>query len=345
MAAGDGGERLEESLQNLVEERTLRWIFVGGKGGVGKTTTSCSLAVQLAASRESVLVVSTDPAHNVSDAFGQKFGKAPTPVEGFANLHCMEIDPTAALEGLEGAGGAEGGGEGAGLGSFVKDLGGAIPGIDEAMGFAELLRFVVDARFSVVVFDTAPTGHTLRMLQVPHVISKALERLDALRGSMGGMLDAVGGMMMMGGAGGAEGVGTMLRDRLEMLRASVGKVIAQFKDPSLTTFVCVCIPEFLSLYETERLVQELAKLDIDARNIVVNQVLVPDDAAKCPVCAARSKMQSKYLAQIDELYGEDFHVVRMPLQRSEVRGPDALRAFGALLVDETRRRAALATPS
>ena len=120
--------------------------------------------------------------------------------------------------------------------------------------------------------------------------------------------------------------------KLDELKSVVDEVNTQFRNPLLTTFVCVCIPEFLSLYETERLVQELAKFEIDCRNVVVNQVISPSEVGSSRLLAARVRMQAGYLAQFDELY-EDFHLVRMPLLDEEVRGVEALRAFSRLLVD------------
>ncbi|MCJ1285100.1 Golgi to ER traffic- protein [Xylographa opegraphella] len=324
-------DTLEPTLQSILDQKTLRWIFVGGKGGVGKTTTSCSLAIQLAKVRKSVLLISTDPAHNLSDAFSQKFGKEARLIDGFTNLSAMEIDPNGSIQDLlkEGGEGAEEAMAGmGGMGGMMQDLAFSIPGVDEAMSFAEVLKQVKSLSYETIIFDTAPTGHTLRFLQFPTVLEKALAKLSQLSTQFGPMLNSVIGAR--GGLPGGQNLDDLLQ-KMESLRETIGEVNVQFKNPDMTTFVCVCIPEFLSLYETERLIQELNKYEIDTHSIVVNQLLFPRTSNHCEQCNARRKMQKKYLDQIDELYDE-FNVVKMPLLVEEVRGKAKLESFSDMLI-------------
>jgi arsenite-transporting ATPase len=306
----------EASVQNVLEQTDLKWIFVGGKGGVGKTTCSCMLAVLLAQVRESVLLISTDPAHNLSDAFCQKFTKSPSMVNGFGNLFAMEVDPTVESEDLEDQA------NGLGMGGFVSELANAIPGIDEAMSFAEMLKLVQTMDYSVIVFDTAPTGHTLRLLQFPSTLEKGLEKVMSLKSKFGGLISQVSRMF---GAGDEFGEDALL-GKVENIKAVIEQVNNQFRNPDMTTFICVCIPEFLSLYETERLVQELARFEIDTHNIIINQVLFQPDVSDSKLLQARVRMQQKYLDQFHELY-EDFNITKLPLLPEEVRGVESLKSF------------------
>src|ERR1700759_1716839 len=116
---------MEPNLKNILDQKTIRWIFVGGKGGGGKATTSCSLAIQLAKHRKSVLLISTDPAHNLSDAFNQKFGKDARLINGFDNLSAMEIDPNGSIQDFisnAGESGEDAMAQLGGMGNMMQDL-------------------------------------------------------------------------------------------------------------------------------------------------------------------------------------------------------------------------------
>lgn len=212
-------------------------------------------------------------------------------------------------------------------------------------------RLVKSMEFEVIVFDTAPTGHTLRFLSFPSVLEKALGKLSGLSGRFGPMMQSVSPSArhrcvteraQMSSMMGMNSNTDDMFAKLESMRSVITEVNTQFKDPELTTFVCVCIAEFLSLYETERLVQELSTYEIDTHNIIINQLLFPPKSAfsccsftneamtlredsACDHCKVRFNMQQKYVREAYDLYGEDFHLIKLPLGTEEIRGVDKLQ--------------------
>jgi arsenite-transporting ATPase len=172
------------TLHNIISQKSLRWIFVGGKGGVGKTTCSCALAILLSRSRKKILLVSTDPAHSISDAFDQQFNDTPILVNGFKSLYAMEIGhgKEHVFSSLK-----------ENISSILESTLSSVPGfflnyfkfvlgIDEAMSFSLLLNSVDEMNFDTVVFDTAPTGHTLRLLSLPKTVNTFFGKIDKISG-------------------------------------------------------------------------------------------------------------------------------------------------------------------
>ena len=339
------------------------YVLYGGKGGVGKTTMAAATALSSAAGGTATLVVSTDPAHSLSDTFGVEIPSEPSRIREDVPLYAAEIDPDAAMEtGLFGGGGAFGGGafgsEEAGGDEFGGDgnplgellggegidplLGGTMPGADEAAAMQQLLEHLDDPRFDRVVVDTAPTGHTLRLLQLPEIMDSMVGKMLTLRRRLSGMMEGFKGMF----GGGEEPVGDAVD--LEQLRERIERLRAVLRDPDRTDFRVVLIPEEMSVVESERLVARLEEFEIPVGTIVVNRVMeAPDRVAggdrklddewllapnheNCAFCRRRWEVQQAALRRATELFrGRD--VKRVPLLAGEVKGDAALRVVAACL--------------
>lgn len=190
-------EECEPSVQNLIDQETLKWVFVGGKGGVGKTTTSSSLAVLMSKHRKKVLIISTDPAHNLGDSFQQTLSGEPTLIKGFTNLYAMETQPKSHMDAIDIPDFLE---EPAPEGSeenpetkknFWGEIMQSAPGIDEVMVFTSVIKNIEPMGFDLVIFDTAPTGHTLKLLNFPSTIQAALSKLLGMKEKAQGMMQMV----------------------------------------------------------------------------------------------------------------------------------------------------------
>ena len=321
--------KFEETIQNILDQKTLKWIFVGGKGGVGKTTVSSSLAILLSKFRSKVLIISTDPAHNLSDAFGQKLGKQPTQIKGYENLFGLELDPEKDINNIEKLNQILHIDDNKKKESLLSSMESSFPGIDEANNLRYIAKLLDNLDYDVVIFDTAPTGHTLRLLEMPNIIGKSLQKILELKIQFSSIIDTMGGML---GNEFDQKVNKFFTN-MNSLKESLEKIAERFKDAEKTTFIAVCIPEFLSVYETERLIESLFKENIDIRNVIVNQVLMCENPDKCRMCKSRMKMQKKYLDRIEEMF-EDFHITKVPLQKNEIRGPKNIENFSKFLIEK-----------
>ena len=242
-----------------------RLLLFGGKGGVGKTTTSTSTAVGLAQAGLKVLLVSSDPAHSTSDSLGVELGSSPTEVKEVPGLWGLELDPEARISDhipkLTESLGPMLGGEDPNLNASEMVL----PGLDEAMAFDELLKHLENPDWDVIVFDTAPTGHTLRFLALPEIIEKWADKIIRMHRLTGGIR-----AMMFGAKEGEK-----MRDELEKFRRRVLHVRRILCNPNVTRFTLVTIPEKMGVNETIRAYKSLKEFDLPVTGCVINR-MTPD---------------------------------------------------------------------
>ncbi|KAJ4790125.1 hypothetical protein LUZ62_041371 [Rhynchospora pubera] len=334
-----------DAFEDMTASTDRKYYMLGGKGGVGKTTCAASLAVKFANSGHPTLVVSTDPAHSLSDSFAQDLsGGLLVPVEGpDSPLFALEINPEKAREEFRTASQTNGGTgvkdfmDSMGLGMIAEQLGelklGELldtppPGLDEAIAISKVMQFLESPQYSIfsrIIFDTAPTGHTLRLLSLPDFLDASIGKILKLKKKITQATSAIKSVF------GQEENKEDASDKLEKLRERMVKVRELFRDTGSTEFIIVTIPTVMAISESSRLCASLKKEQVPVKRLVVNQVL-PPSASDCKFCAMKRKDQMRALDMIksdSELNG--LNLIQAPLVDVEIRGVPALRFLGDIV--------------
>jgi arsenite-transporting ATPase len=318
------------------------YYFFSGKGGVGKTTLAAATAVHLARSGLKVLISSTDPAHSLSDVFDRPIGHRGCCIE--PGLHALEIDSTArwsevtgpgvAVDGTgvpnPGAAGVSGGGTAAhgnrlqrALADLVKMAGDA-PGVDEFVSLEILLETMASRAYDTVIFDTAPTGHALRLLQLPEMLDGWIGKILTLRSHLSRFGRAF--RKILPGAqlhrqGGADGPD--FASGLHTARGQITEARDLLTDAQRTLFALVTIPEAMSTLETTRTIRQLGDHSIPLGVVIVNQV--QPESQSCPHCRRRRAIHETELAGLRATLEKN----GVPLRTMESK-PYVIRSTAAL---------------
>lgn len=302
---------------NLNHKRVLMF---GGKGGVGKTTTSATTALHFAHTGQRTLIMSSDLTPSLSDIFETEIGATETPIPDVANLWGLEIDPDEVMRRWKVKFGPE---IYEASQVFVDmpydelvDYVAMAPGIQEEFMLDFILEQVRDGRYDLVVWDTAPAGDTLRLLELPY---KFLNHLRT-----------------------APRVYLGVRDKLQLSKVpfleliNSWQVLSQeiadfFRDPANAEFILVTIPEALGVYQARRLVGEFAEFGLAIQHLIVNNVISQPDSE---FLHRRQAMQRPYLELLAREYGDQINITHLPLFADEMKGVGQLRELETLLFDQ-----------
>ncbi|MFB6205199.1 MAG: ArsA family ATPase [Haloglomus sp.] len=255
-----------------------KFVFFGGKGGVGKTTVSCAYGLKCARAGLETLVVSTDPAHSTSDVFDQDFGDEPLPVEGVDHLHAMEIDPDEEVENhLQETKRRMGDQVSPAIVNQIDrqiELAHQTPGAYEAALFDRFIEVMRSSdEFDRVVFDTSPTGGTLRLLALPEFLEQWLDRLIDKRAKSIDLYEkaAIGEKEARRRAEN-DSIIEHLRQRKEKFEFA-GETLREE-----AVFYLVLNPDELSIRETGRAIDSMSGHGLSVSGLVINKVTpAPDD--------------------------------------------------------------------
>ena len=324
------------NIPEFLQNEKLRLILFGGKGGVGKTTMAAMTALYLAGisrERKKILIISTDPAHSLSDSLGIPIGDHITPVEyaPASNLFAHELDAPRLMnhfkeENHEIIGKLAERGTYFDQEDIAEFLDLSLPGMDEVMAVIEMARLLKENRFDTLIVDTAPTGHTVRMFDLPNQMKKWIAVMDLMQHKHRYLFRHFTGKKYT-------------NDDCDLflinLASDINRVRKMLSNRDTTRFVPVLIPELMSVHETIRLLKSLEKINVPVLEMVINRVAQGADCRngcrdgccdrnECPFCRSRKENQKEALQKIDAVFSR-FEKIQVPLFANEINGLSALK--------------------
>ena len=306
---------------------TKNIIFVGGKGGVGKSTSAAAIALRSAKKGYKTLLVSTDPAHNVGDIFDIKIGGKTKKIA--ENLHALEIDP--AIETDKYIKGVKENIKGVVHSAMMEevhrqlDTAKASPGADEAALFDKLISIFLEERvnFDKLVFDTAPTGHTIRLLSLPELmgvwINGLLEKRKTTNENYSRLIND------------GEPIEDPIYDVLRIRQSRFSDARKVLLDTKQTGFIFVLNPERLPILETKKALELLGNYGLQVTTLIINKVLPKE--ADGDFIMERKKHEKKYVRLINETFNKQ-HRIFVPWFSQDIVSKNQLELFSEYLQED-----------
>jgi len=317
---------LEKASLSDLERGSKQLILVGGKGGVGKTTCAAAIAVHMAELGKRTLILSSDPTPSLSDIFEITVGPRETPIPTVPDLTALEVSSEIVREKWKERFGREIYEVVSSFTDldydFVMDYVGGAPGIEEEYMLYFIMELVREGRYDLVVWDTAPAGHTLRLLHLPEIFLRHLEGATKFYLNLYSYFERAKEAVKL-----QKGKKSLLEIITEW-QALSNDIAAFIRDERLTEYIVVTIPESLGVKQTERIIQDFDTHGLPVHYLIVNHCI---EQADCAFHRKRKEMQAHYIRLLSDTYGGRLRLILLPLSPLEIKGTDRIKTVSQVL--------------